>query len=94
MIPKKYEGWSGIAHGGIIATLLDELMAWSVRTRGYRTVTAEMTVRFRKPVPVERKIFGSGWMIGDEGRIVFCRSQLLDESGIVLAEASGKLWKV
>lgn len=93
-IPKKYEGWSGIAHGGIIATLLDELMAWAVRPRGYRTVTAEMTVRFRKPVPVEKILFGSGWIISEDGRLVFARSQLADANGTILAEATGKLWKL
>ncbi|MEO0068998.1 MAG: PaaI family thioesterase [candidate division WOR-3 bacterium] len=93
-IPRKYEGWSGIAHGGIIATLLDELMAWAVRPRGYRTVTAEMTVRFRKPVPVEKEISGSGWIISEDGRLVFARSQLVDTNGTILAEATGKLWKI
>lgn len=94
IIPEKYQGWSGIAHGGIIATLLDELMAWAVRPRGYQTVTAEMTVRYRKPVPVEKEISGLGWVTKEEGRLVFARSRLVDSVGTLLAEATGKLWKV
>ncbi len=94
VIPEKYQGWHGIAHGGIVATLLDELMAWAVRPRGYSTVTAEMTVRYRKPVPVGREILGFGWITSEEGRLIYTRSRLTDAAGVVLAEATGKLWKV
>ncbi len=94
VIPGKYQGWSGIAHGGIIATLLDELMAWAVRPRGYRTVTAELSVRFRRPVPVDKAISGFGWITEEQGRLVLAKSQLTDTNGQVLAEATGKLWKV
>jgi len=94
VIPEHYQGWHGIAHGGIVATLLDELMAWSTKTRGYSTVTAEMNVRFRKPVPVGRKIYGQGWITAEQGRLVLAASRLTDPAGTVLAEATGKLWKV
>lgn len=94
VIPEDYQGWHGIAHGGIIATLLDELMAWSTKSRGYSTVTAEMQVRFRKPVPVGRKILGRGWISAEQGRLVLAASRLTDAEGTILAEATGKLWKI
>ncbi|MEO0005241.1 MAG: PaaI family thioesterase [candidate division WOR-3 bacterium] len=94
VIPEKYQGWVGITHGGIVATMLDELMAWSTKPKGYSTVTAEIQVRFRKPVPVGKEIAGEGWITKEEGRLVFAHSRLIDEKGIVLAEATGKLWKV
>lgn len=94
VIPQHYQGWHGIAHGGIITTLLDELMAWSTRTRGYSTVTAEISVRFRKPVPVGRTIYGWGWITLEQGRLVRAASRLTDTEGTVLAEAVGKLWKI
>ncbi len=93
-IPFYFQGWSGITHGGIVATLLDELMAWSVRSRGYRTVTAEMGVRFRKPVPVGEKIYGEGWVVSEQGRLVYTAAKLTNQDGVVLAEATGKLWRV
>ncbi|MGQ9677800.1 MAG: PaaI family thioesterase [bacterium] len=94
VIPEKYQGWTGIVHGGIVATLLDELMAWVVKPKGYSTVTAEMSVRFRKPVLVGTAISGFGWITKEVGRIVYTQSQLVDATGTVLAEATGKLWKV
>ncbi|MGC9111115.1 MAG: PaaI family thioesterase [candidate division WOR-3 bacterium] len=94
VIPEYYQGWHGIAHGGIVATLLDELMAWSTKGRGYRTVTAEMKIRFRKPVPVREKIIGQGWITAEQNRLILAASQLKNAGGVVLAEATGKLWKV
>lgn len=94
VIPDKYQGWAGIVHGGIVATLLDELMVWAVKPKGYTTVTAEMSVRFRKPVLVNTEISGLGWITKDLGRIVYTQSRLVDRAGTVLAEATGKLWKV
>jgi len=94
VIPVYYQGWDGITHGGIIATLLDELMAWSTKNRGYSTVTAELKVRYRKPVPVGKKIYGRGWVTQDQGRLVLTVAQLRSAEGEVLAEATGKLWKI
>jgi uncharacterized protein (TIGR00369 family) len=94
VIPEYYQGWHGITHGGIVATLLDELMAWSTKPRGYSTVTAEMKIRFRKPVPVRQKILGRGWVTAEQGRLVLTASELKTVEGVLLAEATGKLWKV
>ncbi len=94
VVPEKYQGWVGIVHGGIVATMLDELMSWAVKPRGYSTLTAEMSVRFRKPVPVGKGISGAGWITGEEGRLVYARSRLVDSAGVVLVEATAKLWKV
>ncbi len=47
-----YQGWRGVAHGGIVALVLDEAMAYAAATRGLLGVTAELKMRFRKPVPL------------------------------------------
>ena len=44
-----YVGWSDKVHGGIIATLLDEVMAWAPSSYDSWAVTAEMSVRYRSP---------------------------------------------
>jgi uncharacterized protein (TIGR00369 family) len=55
--PSKYfQGWTGILHGGIQATLLDEIASWTVTVKlGKSGVTSELVVRYRKPVPVNDK---------------------------------------
>jgi uncharacterized protein (TIGR00369 family) len=48
---REYEGYPGIIHGGILATIMDETASWYVYTKLETSgVTAEMTVRYLKPV--------------------------------------------
>ena len=47
--PEKFQGWKGIVHGGIITTLLDELMAKAAINKGYQILTGEITTRFKNP---------------------------------------------
>src|SRR5271156_3028239 len=56
----EYEGGPGFVHGGIIATLLDEVMGKVSRFRGIRTVTAELNVQYLRPVPVDEDILLEG----------------------------------
>ncbi|MDO8890899.1 MAG: PaaI family thioesterase [Sulfurimicrobium sp.] len=93
---QKYQGWSGILHGGIISTLLDEAMAHAVGGAeggggASEAVTAELTVRFKKPVRIGSKIVLSGKVDKDNGKIVEASSEITDETGMVLAGARGKL---
>ncbi|MDW7650133.1 MAG: PaaI family thioesterase [Bacillota bacterium] len=48
---ERYQGYSGVTHGGITATILDEVMAKHLTTQGLGVVTAGMELRYRKPVP-------------------------------------------
>jgi uncharacterized protein (TIGR00369 family) len=49
-----FEGYPGYLHGGIISTILDSAMANCLFAQGYQAVTAELTVKFRAPVVLER----------------------------------------
>ncbi|MGH9744420.1 MAG: hotdog domain-containing protein, partial [Candidatus Acidiferrum sp.] len=51
----RYQGGSGMGHGGIIATLLDEAMGKVCRFREVRAVTAELTIQYLKPVKVDEE---------------------------------------
>jgi len=92
---RKYQGWEGVMHGGIISTILDEAFAHALggpdRAPGEAAVTAEMTVRFKKPVRIGRKLVAEGRVTNVKGRVVECESVIRDESGLELASAAGKL---
>ena len=83
----RFEGWEGIAHGGIITTILDEVMAWALVDHDLWGVTARMTVEFKRPVPIGRPIHGEGRVIEVRRRIVQAQGLLTDEDGQVLARA-------
>ncbi len=53
---KWHQGWEGILHGGITATLLDEVMTHALWRRGYDAVTAELTVRLKLPIPLGERL--------------------------------------
>jgi uncharacterized protein (TIGR00369 family) len=91
---RQHQGYMGVTHGGIVATLLDEAMARLVWAVGYRAVTAEMTVRLRKPAKVGVELTVSGRIISDERRIIHCQAEATDPDGEVIASATGKMMKV
>jgi uncharacterized protein (TIGR00369 family) len=81
-LAERFGGWEGIAHGGIVCTILDEVMAWAVVDHDMWGVTARMSVEFRKPVPLGRAIRG-------EGRVTSVRRRLIDAEGVLLDAADG-----
>lgn len=84
-----YQGWRGIAHGGIVMALLDEAMAHAAGFAGHRGVTAAVNVRFRRPVPLERPIEVRGRVTWQRRNVVGVEGDILDNDGTLLAHAEG-----
>jgi acyl-coenzyme A thioesterase PaaI-like protein len=80
----RFQGWDGIAHGGIVCTILDEVMAWSLATSDNWGMTARMTVTFKRPVPLGVPIRAEGWVTRQ-------RRRLMDTSATVVDARSGEL---
>jgi uncharacterized protein (TIGR00369 family) len=52
---EQYQGYTNILHGGIIATLLDEIGAWCVSVKiGTAGVTSEMKTKYLSPVFINK----------------------------------------
>ena len=85
----EYEGGSGFVHGGIIATLLDEVMAKVSRFAQDRAVTAELTVEYKSPVPVDTDLLVEGWEVSRKGRSIHREGEIRDVSGVLLARGRG-----
>jgi uncharacterized protein (TIGR00369 family) len=87
---ERFEGWEGIAHGGIVCTILDEVMAWALVDHDVWAVTARMNVEFRKPVTIGRPIRAEGRVLEVRRRLVTAEGVVLDaEDGTLLARAEG-----
>jgi len=95
---RRFQGWAGILHGGIIATLLDEALAHAyggpARGAGEAAVTGELSVRFKKPVPTGLPAILEGRVVAVNGRVIEAESRLSSQDGRELASASGKLFKL
>lgn len=85
-----FQGWEGVAHGGILCTILDEVMGWSVIGRDTWGVTARMSVEFRRPVEVGRRLRAEGTVIEASRRLLRTEGRLLDAgTGELLATSTG-----
>ncbi|MGV0791468.1 PaaI family thioesterase [Mycolicibacterium sp. XJ1819] len=90
--PRNQEGGPNVAHGGWTAAVMDEMLGHVPVLRNQMSVTATLTVNFRKPVPVERPLAGRAWIDKIEGSKWFISGELLLLPGrSVLATATG-IW--
>ena len=88
----EHQGYPDRLHGGLAATILDETIgrAVSISDPGAWGVTVELTVRYRKPVPVDREVRALGRITHDAGRLFEGTGEIVLEDGSVAVEAKGK----
>ena len=85
-----FEGYAGIYHGGVTASMLDEIMIKAILAGEIYVVTVEMTVRYHKAVRVGDRLTFTGWISGRKGRVFFTEGQAVGSDGSVYATATGK----
>lgn len=91
---QKFQGFQDIVHGGIISTILDEVMVNGAWLRGMRAVTAKLDVRLRRPAKVGERLYFVGRILRDGDKTVDTESRATTVEGVVVAEARGLLVKV
>ena len=92
---ERFEGYTGMVHGGVISAVLDEVMAWSLYRQETWAVTGEMTVRFRAPVQVGEPTRATGWQVAARGRRIEMASEIRRQrDGAVLATATALFIRV
>ena len=85
-------GFKGVVHGGLISTVLDEIMVWAcvVKTKRF-AFCAELTVRFAKPaVPDEECVATAELVENRRDRIFVAKAELRNAAGEILATGTGK----
>jgi uncharacterized protein (TIGR00369 family) len=88
-----YAGYKKILHGGIVATLLDEVMIKSLLAEEIVAVTAEINVRFKKPIHSGDSLHLEGWKTDEERAVYFTRGQVTNQDGETVAEATARYVK-
>ena len=85
-------GFRGVVHGGILTTVLDEIMVWACAVpTGQFAFCAELTVRFLNPVRPDDEIIATGELLANrKNRIFEAKGVLANSSGRPYAEATGK----
>lgn len=92
-VPKIYEGYPGVVHGGIVAALLDEVISrvYMVADHNRFMYTAKLTTRYRKHVPSEQPLHLVGSFIRDRGRTAEAEGKIFGPGGELLAEGEALL---
>lgn len=88
-VEEPYIGYEGVLHGGIMASIMDDLMAHALYYTDLNVVTAHLELDYRIPIHVGEEIqceaqvteFGKGRSIRVEG--------VIKKNGIAAAEAKG-----
>ncbi|MBN2370944.1 MAG: PaaI family thioesterase [Vicinamibacteria bacterium] len=87
----EFAGWSNVVHGGLISTVLDEVMTWAAIVFGRQGYfSAEFNVRLRKPLPPETKCVARARVLGERRRILDAEGRLEGADNTLFATAKGR----
>ena len=94
-IPRKaHQGYKNIVHGGIISTLLDEVMVKLAIELGMPAVTAQMDIRLRKAVCVGEQITFIAEIRERTRKLLIAAAKAVTSDNEIVADAKGKLIRV
>lgn len=86
----EHQGWNGVMHGGLLTTILDEVMAQWLCSRDLPAMTAEMTTRFVNPVPIGAKLIIESRLVANKRRLFLLEASAILPDGAVAAKADAK----
>lgn len=89
---RRFQGWKGVLHGGIISTVLDEIMIKAADQKGLRCVTAELTVKFKKPAFTDTQYLLKGSVKEVKKKLALTEGVVLGPDNEIIATAAGKMF--
>ena len=90
-LAREYEGYEGIAHGGIITTILDETMCHFIKRKyNENAVTGRLEVRYHSTTPIDEELKISAWQESQRRNIITMKSCVEKSDGTITAEATAK----
>lgn len=89
-----HQGWPGVVHGGILNTVLDEVMAWAAIHQGLFCVTARMEVRIKSTPLVGQRYIASARITANRKRLVEAESEIKLKDGTTVAEGKATMYVV
>lgn len=87
---EEFEGYRGLYHGGVLSSLLDEVMIKAILALDRYAVTAEITVRFVAPVKTGDRIILTGKVVRSRGRVFLTEGEARGEDETLFATATAK----
>ncbi len=88
----EHQSYNGLVHGGIISTILDEIMAGFIHQKtGQSAFTAKLEIRYRQPTPIGQELTAIGRIEKHKGRLYEMSSVLKLPDGTITAEGTAKV---
>lgn len=89
---ENHQSYPGRLHGGLASTILDETIGRAINVADPEAwgVTIELTVKYRKPVPLDGEIIARGRITKDAGRMFEGSGEIRLPDGTVAVEAKGR----
>jgi uncharacterized protein (TIGR00369 family) len=84
-----HQGFPGLLHGGIISSLLDEVMSRVSVLEGKWTQTVKLEVRFRRPISLCQTVTAEAMKVGERRKLIQAKGIILLEDGSLAAEGKG-----
>lgn len=88
----EHQGYDGIMHGGIVSTLLDEIMARYIYAKGMNAVTGKLEVRYLKPTPIGVPLLIKGRVVRHRGPMYETEGSIELPDGTVTAVGAAKVF--
>ena len=88
---EEHQGWPGMVHGGILATLLYEVMENLPFLEGTTTMMKSMDISFRRPATTGDSVVAESWFVEESGRKLNVSATLTSDKGELIAEGSAVL---
>jgi len=86
---EKLQGYDGILHGGVISALLDAAMTHSLFHQGVEAVTADLRIRFLRPVPCDSCLELSARVLSENSRLYIVKAEIFYQ-GKLMARSEAK----
>ncbi len=91
-VGERYQSWSGMIHGGMVALMLDEAVGWAAWHAGHPGVTGRLAVSYRRPLRLGERVRVVGRVEQVRRTLVYCSGFIdsLDDGGRI-ADATATL---
>ena len=87
----RHSGYRDVTHGGIVFSLLDDVMANWLWLQDIRSVTARADIRYRAELPIGTAVRLEGRCRKRRGRLAEMEGKVIQQAdGVVVAEAAGR----
>ncbi len=86
-VKPEYQGWAGIVHGGLLATVFDETMARLLLAKELKAITARLNVRYQGPLSVGESVTVRARITKQRSPLIETAAEAAKADGTVVAEA-------